>query len=98
MAFPTCIATCLSWKCGFEIFIGVILLSIHIWYCRKVQCSLDSDKDVKNHIVKQLNSGIQEMNVDVDLSKKPDKVHSWSWLIIQCSITFVLVLIFCISS
>jgi len=86
----------LSLDLYFQIVIGIILTTIHFWYCFKVQKSLQSDKSKKNEIIEKLN----KLDGDVKLAQENEmKIWDWiSWIIIQVAITATLALIFILSS
>src|ERR1043165_4020810 len=97
MHFSDCVDNWFTWQCGSEILIGAFLIFIHVWYCYKIQRSLESDKAVNDEITIQLNQTIDQMNVQVNLRQRPVRYRPWHWIIIQGGITLVLAVIFLLS-
>lgn len=92
--FPSCNGDCITWSCGFQILMSLIVIFVHFSYCYRIQRSLDSDKAVKKSIVTQLNSSINpNLNVKIDLESESAK-SPWAWIVIQITVTAILVIVF----
>lgn len=78
--------------------IGLVFIIIHVFFCETLQHSLECDKAVNDHIVDQMNNGIEErLPIHVDLGMQPKTKKGGKWIAIQVSVSIVLYIIFLLS-
>lgn len=104
MSLSVCGCFCERCACLIEEIIGIIVIVIHGAFCYFIQRSLDFDKKFNDLIVDKLNKSdsntltladIKEVKEEIKKESNKPTVH---WMILQLSLTTVLVIVFWLSN